>query len=52
MLFDSSAKYESGSGWPAFLAPVEGGDVKLESPGKDMFGRSEVLCGKCDGHLG
>mmetsp|Transcript_19066 Transcript_19066/g.44275 ORF Transcript_19066/g.44275 Transcript_19066/m.44275 type:complete len:214 (-) Transcript_19066:313-954(-) len=52
VLFDSSAKYESGSGWPAFLAPVEGGDVKLESPGKDMFGRSEVLCGKCDGHLG
>jgi len=51
-LFDSSTKYESGSGWPAFVAPVDGGEVKLEDPKKDLFGRTEVLCSRCDGHLG
>lgn len=50
-LFDSAGKYDSGSGWPAFLSPTSGGKVALEG-GADFFGRTEVLCGNCNGHLG
>lgn len=51
-LFDSGSKYDSGCGWPAFYRTAEEGAVveKLDK----SFGmiRTEVLCGKCGGHLG
>jgi peptide-methionine (R)-S-oxide reductase len=51
-LFDSETKFESGSGWPSFYAPVE--EEKVESK-KDLshgMKRTEVLCKKCKSHLG
>jgi peptide-methionine (R)-S-oxide reductase len=51
-LFDSDTKFDSGSGWPSFYAPIK--DV-LISEEKDLsFGmnRTEILCTKCGGHLG
>jgi len=47
-LFDSEAKYDSGSGWPAFWRTSDGG---LEYS-KELGGRMEVKCSKCSGHLG
>ncbi|MCB1307589.1 MAG: peptide-methionine (R)-S-oxide reductase MsrB [Leptospiraceae bacterium] len=52
ILFDSSTKYESGSGWPSFYAPAHESHVaKLEDRSHGMV-RTEVLCSKCDAHLG
>lgn len=51
-LFSSEAKYDSGSGWPSYWAMIEGAPV-VET--RDVsFGmiRTEVLCGRCDAHLG
>lgn len=50
-LFDSETKYESGSGWPSFWAPKEGG---VETTRDDSLGmtRIEVHCAHCHGHLG
>jgi len=50
-LFDSSTKYESGSGWPSFWAPK---DHAVETTTDDSHGmvRTEVHCAKCGGHLG
>lgn len=51
-LFDSDAKYDSGSGWPSYFQPVNGEVVKeLEDFSHGMH-RIEVRCGKCDSHLG
>lgn len=51
-LFDSRAKYDSGSGWPSFWEPVAGGRVaELEDLTHGMR-RVEVRCGACDAHLG
>ena len=51
-LFDSETKFESGSGWPSFYAPVE--EEKIESKKDLSHGmiRTEVLCKKCKSHLG
>ena len=49
-LFDSRAKYDSGSGWPSFWRTVNDGAVGLSKP--DFLGRVECHCAKCDGHLG
>jgi peptide-methionine (R)-S-oxide reductase len=50
-LFDSETKFESGTGWPSFWAPVEEA-VRRESD-TGLFGeRTEVLCRRCDSHLG
>lgn len=50
-LFDSSTKYESGSGWPSFWAPVEG-SVGTTTDTSHFMTRTEVHCSKCGGHLG
>ena len=51
-LFSSDTKYESGSGWPSFYAPVAEGVVAVESDGSHGMSRDEVVCSKCGAHLG
>ena len=50
-LFESSSKFESGSGWPSFFKPIEGAVGTSED---ESFGmrRTEVHCMRCGGHLG
>ena len=50
-LFDSTTKYESGSGWPSFFAPVEGA-VENSTDCSHLMVRTEVHCSRCGGHLG
>ena len=50
-LFESSTKYESGSGWPSFWAPLEGA-VGTTTDTSHFMTRTEVHCSKCGGHLG
>ena len=50
-LFDSGTKYESGSGWPSFYAPLEGAVATTEDRTLGMS-RTEVHCARCGGHLG
>ncbi len=51
-LFSSDTKFESGSGWPSFYAAVDEGNVILEEDHSLGMTRTEVLCGKCESHLG
>lgn len=51
-LFDSTTKYESGSGWPSFTAPVDQGAVSEHVDTSHGMRRVEARCAKCDGHLG
>lgn len=51
-LFTSDTKYDSGSGWPSFYAPVEDENVKTDVDNSHGMRRTEVLCGACDAHLG
>jgi peptide-methionine (R)-S-oxide reductase len=50
-LFSSDTKYESGSGWPSFFAPLEGA-VDTSTDRSLMMTRTEVHCRRCQGHLG
>jgi peptide-methionine (R)-S-oxide reductase len=50
-LFDSSTKFESGSGWPSFFAPLPGG-VETQKDNSLFMSRVEVHCRRCGGHLG
>lgn len=50
-LFASNAKFDSGTGWPSFDQALEGA-VKYEHDDKYGMSRTEVLCAKCDSHLG
>lgn len=50
-LFDSSTKYESGSGWPSFYKPIEGA-IGTSVDGSHGMRRVEVHCATCGGHLG
>ena len=50
-LFESNAKYESGTGWPSFYAPIEGRlDTKREF--RLIWPRTEYHCARCGGHQG
>jgi peptide-methionine (R)-S-oxide reductase len=51
-LFESDAKFDSGCGWPSFTAPAPNGQVAEERDMSHGMVRTEVLCAKCDGHLG
>jgi len=51
-LFRSDDKYDSGSGWPSFTAPMGGEAVEEHSDVSHGMTRTEVKCATCEGHLG
>lgn len=51
-LFSSDAKYDSGSGWPSFYAPIAEDKVEEERDTTHGMVRTEVLCSRCESHLG
>jgi peptide-methionine (R)-S-oxide reductase len=50
-LFDSHTKYDSGTGWPSFFAPLSGAVATTQDASFGMI-RTEVHCSRCSGHLG
>lgn len=52
ILFESQAKFDSGTGWPSFFQPLRLGSVVEESDTSWGMTRTEVLCANCGGHLG
>ena len=52
VVFDSTAKFDSGCGWPSFTAPVEGARVDARADTSHGMVRTETTCGTCGAHLG
>ncbi|MGQ4809226.1 Peptide methionine sulfoxide reductase MsrB [Candidatus Entotheonellaceae bacterium PAL068K] len=51
-LFNSETKFDSGTGWPSFWAPIAEDNVRYEEDRGFFMRRTEVLCNRCDAHLG
>ena len=51
-LFDSSTKFDSGTGWPSFYQAISPQQVTTKEDSSLFMKRTEVLCNKCDSHLG
>ncbi len=52
VLFKSTTKFDSGSGWPSFWEPISEDKIKYESDSNLGMTRTEVMCNKCGAHLG
>ncbi|MEK6779212.1 MAG: peptide-methionine (R)-S-oxide reductase MsrB [Candidatus Deferrimicrobiota bacterium] len=51
-LFLSETKYDSGTGWPSYYAPIDRENIRTEEDNGFFSRRTEVLCARCDAHLG
>jgi len=51
-LFSADSKFDSGTGWPSFSAPLAPDRIRTESDRSLFMVRNEVLCSKCEAHLG
>lgn len=52
VLFDASTKFDSGSGWPSFTEPAVAEAVELRPDNSHFMRRTEVVCRRCESHLG